>query len=145
MLVLEYFNSKTNGEVSFLYFSFPLFFSGLTDALTFIFGLELISSQAPSSMKGMLIGYYWFIRTLYSDIGCGLSLIHFGKFKSFSNDFLGLLLQLVICIAGLVCFIITAKWYKARRRGDNYNLHIHVEDIYNRSLSSITPPGQEQN
>ena len=130
MILLEYFRSNEHKHISFLYFSFPLFFSGLSDALTLVFGLELISSQAPSSMKGMLIGFYWFIRTIFTDIGACLSFIH-----DFTAGYWIFIIQTIISLIGLVCFVLTVRWYKNRKQDDTYDLHFQVETAYERSLT----------
>ena len=40
-------------QISFLYYSIPLVFSGLADALSFLYVLEFIISQTPANMSGM--------------------------------------------------------------------------------------------
>ena len=40
-------------KISFLYYSIPLVFSGLADALSFLYVLEFIISQTPANMSGM--------------------------------------------------------------------------------------------
>ena len=74
MIVLELVgHSVTSGDdlvqISFLYYTIPLVFSGLEAALSPLYILEFIISQAPANMSGMIVGTIWFIETLYIDIG----------------------------------------------------------------------------
>ena len=43
-------------QISFLYYTIPLVFSGLADALFKLYILEFIISQAPANMSGMIVG-----------------------------------------------------------------------------------------
>ena len=56
-------------QISFLYYSIPLVFAGLADALSFLYVLEFIISQAPANMSGMIVGTFFSIRNLYANIG----------------------------------------------------------------------------
>ena len=56
-------------QISFLYYSIPLVFSGLAAALSLLYVMEFIISQAPANMSGMIVGTLWFIQTLYISIG----------------------------------------------------------------------------
>ena len=56
-------------NLSFLYYSLSLLFGGLLDCLLYIYGLELICSQATANMSGMLTGVFFLICGMYSNIG----------------------------------------------------------------------------
>ena len=45
-------------DLSFLYYSISLLLGGLFDSLSYIYGLELICSQATANMSGMLTGVF---------------------------------------------------------------------------------------
>ena len=49
-----------------------------------------------------------------------------------SCSFWSLFTQLVICVIGLTVYLVFSKWYKPRRRQENYNTHIRrvLEDNY---------------
>ena len=125
-------------ELSYLYFIIPLFFAGITSGPRFIFTLEFIISQAPSDMSGMLTGSFWLIQAVYIDIG-GLLEIPFSANNidgpgSLSCTFWILIIQIMICIVGIIVFIIVIRRYKARRKDDSYNYREVIEDAYERAL-----------
>ena len=133
--LFRYSDASFSKNISFLYFGIPLFLSGISDALNLIFSLEFICSQAPSGMKGLLTGIYWFVRNLYVDIGALFSLIHFNELYKVSYGFWILVIQLLICVCGLILFSNTAnKWYKNRKRNDYCNIQEHVEDVFERDF-----------
>ena len=51
-------------QISKIYYSIPLVLFGLADALSQLYILEFIISQAPANMSGMIVGTIWFIATL---------------------------------------------------------------------------------
>ena len=121
-------------QLSFLYFSIPLLFSGLADTLSFIYGLEFICSQAPSNMSGMLVGIFWFLRAFYINIGCIFSLWDIGGPGKVSCSFWVLAFQVILCVVGLIVYIFVARWYQKRRKDEDYDVHAVVEATYDRVL-----------
>ena len=110
-------------------------FSGLSGSLNLLFGLEFICSQAPTEMRGLLTGLYWFVRHLYVDIGALFALIHFKDLYRVSFGFWILVVQLAICVCGLVVFnSLVRQWYTDRKRDDNYIIQAHVENVFDREL-----------
>ena len=125
-------------QLSFLYYSIPLLFSGLADSLSFMYGLEFICSQAPANMSGMLLGIFWFIRVLYINIGCIFSLWNVGGPDKIPDTFWVLILQVIVCVVGMIVYVLVARWYQRRRKDEDYNVHTVVEETYNRVLSIDT-------
>ena len=129
MIVLElvgYF--ATPGDDSFLYYSIPLVFSGLAAALSQLYILEFIISQAPANMSGMIVGTLWFIVTLYLNMGGIFFIKTTGGPISYS--FWVLLSQFVICIIGMIIYIFVARWYRRRRKDEDYEVHAVVKATY---------------
>ena len=122
-------------QLSFLYYSIPLLFSGLADSLSFMYGLEFICSQAPANMSGMLLGIFWFIRVLYINIGCIFSLWHVSGPGKIPDTFWVLILQVIVCAVGMIVYAVVARWYQRRRKDEDYNVHTVVEETYDRVLS----------
>ena len=125
-------------QLSFLYYSIPLLFSGLADSLSFMYGLEFICSQAPANMSGMLLGIFWFIRVLYINIGCIFSLWNVGGPGKIPDTFWVLILQVIVCAVGMIVYVLVARWYQRRRKDEDYDVHTVVEETYDRVLSIDT-------
>ena len=123
-------------QLSFLYYSIPLFFSCLADALSYIYTLQFICSQAPANMTGMLLGILWFLRALYINIGGLFSLWNIDGPGKISCSFWVLSVQIIICVVGMIVYVFVAKWYQKRRKDEDYDVHATVEAIYNRVLST---------
>ena len=117
-------------QISFLYYSIPLVFSGLAHALINLYTLEFIISQAPANMSGMIVGTLWFIRTLYVNIG---RMFIFWKISGpgrISCSFWVLLIQIGICVIGIIVYIFVARWYQRRRKDEDYEVHAVVKATY---------------
>ena len=80
---------------------------GLFDSLSYIYGLELICSQATANMSGMLTGVFFLIRGMYSNIGVLIQLpfqmVSYDSGKYLINcSFWFLAIYFVICVIGFV-------------------------------------------
>ena len=125
-------------DMSYLYYMIPFAFSGIVSGLHTIFILEFICSQAPVNMNGMLTGMFWLVRAIYINIGAYL-LMPFTNFDlngpgRLDCSFWSLSTQLVICVIGLIVYLVSSKWYKPRQREENYDTCIRsvLEDNYMR-------------
>ena len=141
MTVLEFVgHNVTSGDdlvqISFLYYSIPLVFAGLADALINLYVMEFIISQAPANMSGMIVGTLWFIRTLYVNIGRMFFFWNIGGPGRVSCSFWVLLIQIGICIIGMIIYIFVARWYQRRRKDEDYEVHAVVKATYDRFLES---------
>ena len=138
MIVLELVGHVTPGDdlvqISFLYYSIPLVFSGLAGALSPLYILEFIISQAPANMSGMIVGTVWFIETLYLNIG-GI-FIYWNIGGPVSSSFWVLLIQIGICIIGMIIYIIVARWYQRRRKDEDYEVHTVINATYDHILEN---------
>ena len=123
-------------QISFLYYSIPLVFSGLADALSLLYVMEFIISQAPANMSGMIVGTYWFFRTLYVNIGRMFIFWNIGGPGRISCSFWVLLSQIGICIIGMIIYIFVARWYQRRRKDEDYEVHAVVKATYDHILEN---------
>ena len=123
-------------QISFLYYSIPLVFSGLADALINLYVMEFIISQAPANMSGMIVGTFWFLRTLYINIGGMFIFWNIGGPGRISCSFWVLLLQIGICIIGMIIYIFIARWYQRRRKDEDYEVHVVVKATYDHILEN---------
>ena len=121
-------------QISFLYYIIPLVFSGLAHALFKLYILEFIISQAPANMSGMIVGTLWFIHALYVTIG------HMFIFWNISGhvscSFWVLLIQIGICIIGMIIYMLVARWYRRRRKNEDYEVHAVVNATYDHILEN---------
>ena len=121
-------------QISFLYYSIPLVFSGFADVLINLYVLEFIISQAPANMSGMIVGTFWFLRTLYINIG---HMFIFWKISDpVSCSFWVLLIQIGICIIGLIVYMLVARWYRRRRKNEDYEVHAVINATYDHILEN---------
>ena len=124
-------------NLSYLYYSISLLFGGLLDCLSYIYGLELICSQATANMSGMLTGVFFMIRGMYSNLGVLIQLpfqmVSYDSGKYLINcSFWFLAIYFVICVIGFLVFIGTAKWYCSKRHDHFYSVLAEVETKYER-------------
>ena len=135
------FNDGSTAEtydLAFLIYIIPLIFMGFSTLCSNIFSFELICSQSPSNMSGMVTGVFWFIRAVYMNIG-GIIVIPFHvqglTVSKLTCTFWYLLLQIIICALGGMIFLCTAKRYQWRKRDEDFFLRNEVEKVYDRILS----------
>ena len=129
-------------NMSYLYYIIPFALSSLVGALSLIFILEFIACQAPVNMSGMLTGMFKLIRAVYINIGVFL-LIPFTYWDlngpgKLSCSFWSLLIQLFICIFGLITYLVASRWYKQRQREESNEIYMRniVVDNYMRVLDN---------
>ena len=124
-------------NLSFWILLIPSVFSGLADMLTFLCVFEYLCSQAPSGMSGMLIGMYWFIRSICIDISAGI-LIIFDQYSPSSNRLscVSYLLFVFSFFAsfGLVVYTVTARWYTRRERNVDLKLRETIENHFEQQI-----------
>jgi peptide/histidine transporter 3/4 len=103
---------------------------GFSYLFMFVSALSFISSQAPYSMRGMLIGTYYLLHGLFIGLGdVTFNQLQHVKDVIISCGFWYWLLLLLISVFGCFVFIIAAWKYKPRSRNEYYN-QLVVEDIF---------------
>ena len=129
-------------NLSYLWYLCVFIFVGFVSMLNYIGAFELICSQAPSSMVGMLTGMFWFVKAVYMDIGSMIPFSfvvfnwdgpHVGKI---SCTFWIILLQVVFSIIGLAVLIFAAAKYRKRHRGDRIVPQFIIEDHFEKIIHS---------
>ena len=120
------------------------FFVGLGSPLVTVTIFEFISAQSPHSMKGLLLGMYYFIIGVYQFISSvafvPFSVLHtrWGISSYVSCLFGYLFLIFVIGTLGLVLFLVASRWYKYRARDDRPYDQRFVVDVYDRYLDQAS-------
>ena len=119
-------------EISYWIFVIPTVLSGLTISLTYICAFEFLCSQAPFGMHGMIIGSFWFLRSIFSGI-----IIKYVPINSSSGmsciSWLSIIFGLV-GLVGLMVYVLTARWYVKRIRDTDLNLRTEVEKQWEQRL-----------
>lgn len=116
------------------------------ELLTFTAVLEFICAQSPYSMRGLLIGTFFFIYGLISGLVALVILTFAAAFKHTSKTMvlscgssytLGVL---AIGTFGLIFYIFIARWYRRRQRGGqtNVNSQAILEDYFEKGLTTST-------
>ena len=85
-------------------------------------------------MSGMIVGTLWFIHALYVTIGG--TFIFWNISGHVSCSFWVLLIQMGICIIGLIIYIFVARWYRRRRKDEDYEVHAVVKATYDHILEN---------
>ena len=122
----------------------PNILMGLAPKLILATTFEFISAQGPHSMKGVLVGVLFALTGFYQLIGASLvfpfSVLSWkhGHVKRDSTvtscGFGYFLLTIFIAVIGLVCFVVCARKYKYRVRGEVGFLQSQVEEVFERRL-----------
>ena len=105
------------------------------EMLVFISILEFICAQSPYSMRGLMIGIFFFVYGLFVGF-LGIVLFAFAEgFKNYSGKpscgSWYLMAVIVIGAIGTLLYVIAAKWYRKRQRGGQTNInHQTVVESY---------------
>ena len=106
--------------------------SALADILFDIAVLEFICSQSPYSMKGLLLGIFFSIRSLFQGIAV-VSIIPFGAFWKIESLSCGsgfYAMYIVIGLFEFVLFSCVSKRYKYRNVNEPSNEYRYAEEYY---------------
>ena len=126
----------------------PNVLTGLALPITYISILEFISAQSPHSMKGLLLGVFYAVRGLFTIIGCVL-VFPFANNSRLWKERDGELFDcglsyytgsVLVGVAGLGLFLLTARWYQYRVRGDQPYGPRYVEAYYERVQEAACEP-----
>ncbi len=129
-------------NLSFTILIIPCLFIGIYVYLTFSQTFQVICSQAPHEMSGMIMGMFWFTRGIYISIGTLFSFVT-PLFSGNRTDippctFWVLLMLLVVSVCGTIVFMIFVRLYSARERGTVFNTQHVIESHYTKYLDSIS-------
>ena len=107
---------------------------------------EFISAQSPHSMKGFLFGVFFAIRGTFQFLG-SITVFIFNSQRIWGSSLMRehppaisclsrcILFLSVVVLVGLVLFLIVAKRYKHRERGDRPYDQRFVVDFYSRVIA----------
>ena len=115
--------------------------SALADMLLDIAVLEFICSQSPYSMKGLLLGIFFSIRSLFQGIAV-VSVIPFGtvwKIESLSCGSGFYAMYIVIGLFEFVLFSCVSKRYKYRDMNEPANEYRYAEEYYSNIPQILSP------
>lgn len=129
--VVPCFFTWTSGDpqlsISYWVLLIPGILSGTSDMVNFLCIFEFLCSQGPSGMSGILIGVFWLVRSLCSDISAGITILmtHYHQPLShpiFSCTSFFIIVFGSIALFGLLLHIATAHWYRRRERNADLRL-----------------------
>ena len=125
-------------SIDYRWMAVPIFLYSLSINLLGIEGIKLIASQAPYSMRGLIMGTAYCIFALSIAVGVGISIPFTRQLSIWGTGIIScgfwyaLLLLVVEVLVGLM-FTAVQKWYKKRKREDVLpNEHIFAERYYDR-------------
>ena len=112
----------------------PEILYGISYALAYPTFLEFIIAQSPHEMRGLMVGLW------YAAFGLGFVIDINGKYPFnckedivCQNIYYYVMKSAVIVII-LILFVILAKRYKLRVRGNEINIHLIAEEHYERYM-----------
>ena len=130
-------DSKSSLNISYFYTAIPCLLGSLANITGLISMLEFICSQSPINMSGMLTGIFYFTRAVNVAVGFYLQL-PFRYVKTevgiITCSFWILIIHMVICVTGFTLFIVVTRWYKGRKRSEEFDLNQTVEDNFEKYL-----------
>ena len=113
----------------------------LAVAYILIYGgvFEFICAQSPHSMKGFLIGVFFAVKGLFQLIGVLGILLPFSFWQDWNRvGLVYFLVNILISIAGVVAFLITARRYQYRKREEVYDGRKFIEEVYEKDVNHNT-------
>ena len=135
-------STKNTFSVSYFFLVLPCSFIGIYVYLTFNESFQVICSQAPHEMSGMLMGVFWFTRALFISIGALLSYLvplfleqHINVNLPGCRFWIFLALLIVTC-CGLILFIVFVHLCSNRERGTVFNTQQVIENHYMKYLDA---------
>ena len=125
-------------DISYWIVLIPSVLAGTSHILTWIYLIEFMSSQSPFGMHGMIIGLFWFLSSIFIDVGLGIAFVVFYhkmnsvSFMSCTSWFT--IMFCVIAVIGLVVYVLIARWYVNRVRDTDLGLRAAVEEHWENRL-----------
>ena len=141
---LQYNNTECMfqaGPESTSFLPVPLYWPVISDVISSIgttiatcCSVEFIMAQSPNTMRAVMMGIAITLFGVYYLIHHGLlyGLLKHSSYSSLSCGFYYYLVLSILTILSLVLFAIAAKRYKLRERDRHVNIHVIVEDHFDR-------------
>ena len=115
----------------------PTFFFGLADMMIFTSALYLICCQAPTSMRGMLIGVFFLARGCFdTTVGSLYSIFHClsSLWSWVTWFFLSWFILAIVGTASIPVYVVVARRYKRRERQEIVNYRRMIESVIEREI-----------
>ena len=96
--------------------------------------LEFVCAQSPYNMRGLLVGYVWFVTSFVFVIAGILQSIFTDACKEPYCAIIYNVIATLLGVVGFVLYCVLAYWYKRRVRDDISTPHKWVEEVYDRYL-----------
>ena len=132
------FNGTGTTALDYRWLAIPYLLRSISVALLGIGGIEFIISQAPYSMRRLIMGTGYGMLALSCALGIAVSIpfterLSIWNTGAVSSGFWYALLLLVMELSVGILLILTIRWYKKRKREDVLpNEHIFAERYYRR-------------
>ena len=119
-------------QVSYWILLIPSVLAGTSYFLSFICSFRFLCSQAPFGMHGMIIGLFWFLSSIFIDIGLSITfVVSYHKMNSVSfmscTSWFSMIFG-IFAVIGLVAYVLIARWYVNRVRDTDLGLRAAVEE-----------------
>jgi len=137
-----YINEENTGDsVAVIVLMIILFVMAIGEMLIVIMSYEFVCAQSPYGMRGLIIGFFFFIHAAFVGVVClvlvlfGLGFQHTcGEVAHFSCGTWYLLAVMILGVTGIAAYVGVARWYRCRQRGGqtDENLQTLLESYYAR-------------
>ena len=113
----------------------PSFFFGLAEVMVYTSALYLICCQAPTSMRGMLIGVFFLARGCFNTAVDSLySFASRSPFHCSSSLWWSWFTLAIVGAASIPVYVVVAKHYKKRERQEIVNYRRMIESVIEREI-----------
>ena len=134
--VFDLYNFTETSQIPVVLYLIPVsvILTGISHLLVFMTALEFILAQAPRSMQGLLIGFWYAYQSLGVIAGAVSSIL----FSKIGCDFVYLdIANVGLCLACCVLYVVIAQRYKYRVREEltDTNRQSIIEDYTERQMS----------
>ena len=125
-------------SMDFRWMAIPLFLHTLSTSVFCVVAIEFIASQAPYSMRGLIMGTAYCTFALCVAVGVGISMPFTRQLSIWGTGIIscGFWYALLLLVVGVLVgflLLLLQKWYKKRKREDVLpNEHIFAERYYDR-------------
>ncbi len=125
-----YHQNSSNAAIKISYTSLipVIVVVSIGEMLVSISAFEFICAQSPYDMRGLILGLYFMINSLYMGAICMILTAFALGFKDYAGTSLScgtwyIISIIALGIVGLVIYIVVANWYKKRQRGGQTNIN----------------------
>ena len=133
----HYLSHSSETATEWIILIFDNVIGGLLFQLLLTSVIELLSSQSPYNMRGMLASVNLSLILLSVVVGLSTGNHKIGTLCTQSWCSLVLIsVKTALCLIGFLLFCVVARWYKTRVRDEDYSPQRVVEEVYDRYLTA---------